>query len=82
MGRLNIRFRYDKRSGEVTEFLVDDGDRTAPEAHHEAIARQIADQLVPTALIRDAGVMVTADPEPLRQPAAERQRRKLGEGES
>jgi len=82
MGRLNITFRYDKRGGEVTEFLVDDGDRTAPEAHHEALARLIADELVPTALIRDAGEPVTADPEPIREPTAERQRQRRGEGES
>ncbi len=82
MGRLNIKFRYDKRRGEVTEFLVDDGDRTAPESHHDDLARRIADELVPTALIRDAGVMVTADPEPIRQPGTDRQRRKQGEGES
>lgn len=80
MGRLNILFRYDKRRGEVTELVVDDGDRTAPEAHHEALARMIADQLVPTALIRDAGEMVTTDPEPVREPT-ERQRQRQGEGE-
>lgn len=82
MGRLNITFRYDKRRGEVTEFLIDDGDRTAPEAHHEALARLIADELVPTALIRDAGEMVTVDPEPIREPEAEGQRRRQGTGES
>ncbi len=82
MGRLNIKFRYDKRRGEVTEFLIDDGDRTAPEAHHDALARTIADELVPTALIRDAGEMVTADPEPIREPRRDRRRRRHGEGES
>ena len=82
MGRLNIRFRYDKRRGEVTEFLVDDGDRTAPESHHEAIAQRIADELVPTAIVRDAGVMVTVDPEPILQPETVRRRHKRGEGES
>lgn len=76
MGRLNLTFHFDKRRGEVTEFLIDDGDRTAPDAYHEALARQIADELLPTALIRDAGEMVTADPEPLREPAAGRQRRR------
>ena len=82
MARLNIRFRYDKRTGEVVEFLIDDGDRTAPESHHDALARALADELVPTALIRDAAEMVTADPEPVREPVRDRRRRQQGEGES
>jgi hypothetical protein len=82
MGRLKLSFRYDKRRGEVTEFVVDDGDRTAPEAYHEALARLITDELVPTALIRDAGDTVIAEPEPVREPAARRQRRQRREGGS
>jgi len=82
MGRLTITFRYDKRRGAVTEFLVDDGDRSAAEEEHEALARLIATELVPTALIHDAGEPVTRDPETILDPTAERQRRRHGEGES
>lgn len=80
MARLNLTFRFDKKLGRVTEFLVDDGDRTAPEDYHDQLARLIADELLPTATIRDAGEMVTADPEPLRQPNTSKDRRRQGEG--
>lgn len=79
MGKLNLTFRFDKRLGRVTEFLVDDGDRTAPESHHDALARLIADELLPTAIIRDAGELVTTDPEPLRQPGTDKDRRRQGD---
>ena len=77
---LNLKFRFDKKLGRVTELLVDDGDRTAPDDYHDQLARLIADQLMPTATIRDAGEMVTADPEPLRQPSTEKDRRRGGHG--
>lgn len=79
---LNIKFRFDKKLGRVTEFLVDDGDRTAPEEHHDALARLIANELMPTATIRDAGEMVTADPEPARLPHTQAERRRRGQGDT
>jgi hypothetical protein len=36
-----IRFRLNKLTGEVEEFLVDDLDRTLPEAEHERIAAEV-----------------------------------------
>ena len=36
-----IRFRLNKLTGEVEEFLVDDQDRTLPEAEHERIAAEV-----------------------------------------
>ncbi len=81
MSRLRILFEYNKRRGEVTELLVDDGDRTAPDSYHDAIARQIADEIVPQALIRDAGEQVIADPVSVPEPARERRRQKRGEGD-
>ena len=82
MSGLRIRFEFNKQTGEVEELLVDDGDRTAPEDYHDTIARQIADQLVPNARIRDAGVLVTREPEQVHEPARERRRERRGEGES
>lgn len=76
MPGLNLRFRFDKRTGRITELVVDDGDRTAPDSYHDQLARLIADQLVPSATIREDAAPVTPDPEPLRQPGREKQRRK------
>lgn len=36
-----VRFRINKVSGDVEEFLVDDQDRTLPEAEHDRIASEV-----------------------------------------
>ena len=35
---VKVHFRFNKATGEVEEFLVDDADRTLPEAEHERVA--------------------------------------------
>ncbi len=53
-----VRFRFNKATGEVEEFLVDDQDRSLPEAEHDRIARDVAQMVAVDAAIVDAG---TAD---------------------
>ena len=36
-----VRFRFNKRTGEVEEFLVDDQDRNLSEAEHDRIAADV-----------------------------------------
>jgi hypothetical protein len=36
-----VRFRFNKATGEVEEFLVDDQDRHLPEAEHDRIATEV-----------------------------------------
>lgn len=36
-----VRFRFNKVTGEVEEFLVDDQDRRLPEAEHDRIASEV-----------------------------------------
>ncbi len=36
-----VRFRFNKVTGEVEEFLVDDQDRHLPEAEHDRIAAEV-----------------------------------------
>jgi hypothetical protein len=38
----HVRFRINKITGEVEEFLVDDQDRTLPEEEHDRIAAEVA----------------------------------------
>lgn len=52
---VTIRFRFNKDTGQIEEFLIDDGDRAAPEAHHDKIARAIAGRLFRRPEIEDAG---------------------------
>lgn len=52
---ITIRFRFNTDTGHIEEFLIDDGDRTAPEAYHDQIARMIAGELFRTPQIEDAG---------------------------
>jgi FtsH ternary system domain X3 len=37
-----VRFRFNKVTGEIEEFLVDDQDRRLPEAEHDRIAAEVA----------------------------------------
>jgi hypothetical protein len=37
-----VRFRFNKRTGEVEEFIVDDQSRRLPEREHDRIARAVA----------------------------------------
>lgn len=40
-----VRFRFNKATGEVEEFVVDDGDRTLPEAEHDRIATAVGERI-------------------------------------
>jgi len=70
---VTIRFRFNKDSGEIEQFLIDDGDRAAPEEYHNKIARAIAGRLFRRPQIEDAGVEpipeipATLTPEQIRQ---------------
>jgi hypothetical protein len=70
---VTIRFRFNKNSGQIEEFLIDDGDRAAPEAYHDKIARAIAGELFRRPQIVDAGeaaldlIPSTLTPEEIRR---------------
>lgn len=53
---VTIRFRFNQDTGQIEQFLIDDGDRTAPEAYHNQIARAIAGRLFRRPQVEDAGV--------------------------
>ena len=52
---INIRFRYNKESGEIEELIVDDNSPNASESFHDQIAEAIAQQLGANPVIFDAG---------------------------
>jgi hypothetical protein len=52
---ITIRFRFNKDTGQIEEFLIDDGDRLAPEQYHNQIAAAIAGRLFRRPQIEDAG---------------------------
>jgi hypothetical protein len=54
---ITIRFRFNKETGQIEEFLIDDGDRTASEAYHDQIAHILAGELFRTPHIEDAGIV-------------------------
>ncbi len=43
---VHVRFRFNKVTGEVEEFLVDDQDRNLPEAEHDRIATDVGRAVV------------------------------------
>ena len=53
--RVRIRFRYNKETGEIEEFIIDDQAPAAPEAYHDKVARAIAGRLGRAPQIEDAG---------------------------
>lgn len=53
---ITIRFRFNKETGQIETFLIDDGDRAAPEAYHDQIAHAIASRLFRQPKIEDAGL--------------------------
>lgn len=59
----HVRFRFNKVTGEVEEFLVDDQDRLLPEAEHDRIASEVGRFVAVNARIRevvDAGAAARA----------------------
>ncbi len=53
---ITIRFRFNQDTGQIEQFLIDDGDRAAPEEYHNKIARAIAGRLFRRPQIEDAGI--------------------------
>ena len=53
---ITIRFRFNQDTGQIEQFLIDDGDRTAPEAYHNRVAHAIAGRLFRRPEIEDAGL--------------------------
>ncbi len=72
---ITIRFRFNKETGQIEEFLVDDGERSAPESYHDQFTRLVAGELFRNPQIEDAGadavhrIPSTVNPqeEPLQQ---------------
>lgn len=75
-----VRFRFNKVTGEIEEFLVDDQDRRLPEAEHDRIAAEVARMVAVTpgitpvddASLENAATGADApEPAPEREPAPE-----------
>lgn len=52
---IRISFRYNKDTGEIVEFIVDDNAPTASEDYHDVVADTIASSLSRRAEIYEAG---------------------------
>lgn len=67
-----VRFRLNKVTGEVEEFLVDDQDRRLPEAEHDRIAQAVGQLLERLPLITEvegaAPVVTTHTAQPVAEP--------------
>ncbi|MDC3957550.1 hypothetical protein [Polyangium jinanense] len=50
-----VRFRFNKVTGEVEEFLVDDQDRHLPEAEHDRIAAEVGRFVAAFPRLREVG---------------------------
>ncbi len=48
-----VRFRLNKITGEVEEFIIDDQDRNLPEAEHDRIAADVAGVIARRPVIRE-----------------------------
>ncbi len=80
-----VRFRFNRVTGEVEEFLVDDQDRNLAEAEHDRIATTVGRVLGRHPTLSE----VTAAPGPVRDPepesvptATDRQPRRQRQGSS
>ena len=71
-----VRFRFNKVSGEVEEFVVDDQDRRLPEAEHDRIAADVADLVAVSPRIHEVmpGSAVPARREDQHEPEDEGKR--------
>ncbi|ETR70477.1 MAG: hypothetical protein OMM_08785 [Candidatus Magnetoglobus multicellularis str. Araruama] len=57
----HVRFRINKITGEVEEFLVDDQDRTLPEAEHDRIATAVAQTITRNPMIHEVSAVSVSD---------------------
>jgi plasmid stabilization system protein ParE len=62
--RVRIRFTYNKDTGEIEEFIIDDQAPSASEAYHDDVAHAIAGRLARDPEIEDAGTMRLPQMEP------------------
>ncbi len=53
--RVRIRFKYNKDTGEIEEFIVDDNAPAASEEYHDKVAHAIAGRLGRNPDVEDAG---------------------------
>ena len=63
--RVRIRFKYNKDTGEIEEFIIDDQAPAASEEYHDKVAHAIAGRLARDPDVEDAG--------PVRLPQVEQQ---------
>ncbi|HEY6190522.1 MAG TPA: hypothetical protein VIW80_22920 [Pyrinomonadaceae bacterium] len=75
---IRISFKYNKDTGEIEEFIVDDNAPTASEALHDKIAEAISSRLGRRPEIEDAGNVRLPQIEPrvIEEPAADREKEK------
>ena len=52
---VRIRFRYNRDTGDIEEFIIDDNAPAASEGYHDKIARLISSRLARSPEIEDAG---------------------------
>lgn len=78
---ITIRFRFNQDTGQVEQFLIDDGDRAAPEEYHNRIARAIAGRLFRRPQIEDAGADAVAEALSNLTPEQIRERGRQGTGQ-
>ncbi len=68
----HVRFRLNKLTGEVEEFLVDDQDQNLPEAEHDRIAAEVARVITRHPLIHEVTGTTPADDRVKRRDAGTR----------
>ncbi|HEX8772804.1 MAG TPA: hypothetical protein VF735_04305 [Pyrinomonadaceae bacterium] len=75
---IRISFKYNKDTGEIEEFIVDDNAPTASETLHNRIAEAISSRLGRRPEIEDAGNVRLPQIEPrvIAEPAADREKEK------
>jgi hypothetical protein len=67
---VRISFKYNKDTGEIVEFVVDDNSPTASEEFHDRVAQAVASSLGRRAEIYDAGHEPAAEPRLVGETAA------------
>jgi plasmid stabilization system protein ParE len=78
---IRISFKYNKDTGEIEEFIVDDNAPTASETLHDKVAEAISSRLGRRPEIEDAGNvrLPQIEPRAVQERAAEREQEKPAE---
>ncbi len=76
--RVRIRFKYNKDTGEIEEFIIDDQAPAASEAYHDDVAHAIAGRLARDPEVEDAGPvrLPQVEPQAVELPAREEEAEK------